>query len=177
LNYRRILIPLLLTVPGFSGCARRPNPVTMTVSELGLSMQLPSGWKQGRALLSTGNVYEPKANGPYCFESVNHGYPFGVVREFSMTGFSTLEEYVRTPPSLYGAAVSKEPRTVSGMNALEVVGNGLGEKQAPVRGIYLYVQRGDKVLLISFIAAEREFSRYEPRFREALNTLKVAPLH
>ncbi|MEO0108963.1 MAG: hypothetical protein ABIK62_07340 [candidate division WOR-3 bacterium] len=166
---------LLLQLFGlYLHCARQTPPNRMSIAELGFTMTLPAKWQQGKPLLSSGNRYAVQANGRYCFASVKESYPFGAVREFSLEGFSSLEEYVRSPGNLFGAAVSERPISVSGRSGLEIVGKGLGEKQVPVKGIYWYIQDQDRLIVISFVCPERDFGRYEPMFREALATARLA---
>ncbi|OYD16031.1 hypothetical protein CH330_03860 [candidate division WOR-3 bacterium JGI_Cruoil_03_51_56] len=169
-----VLLAFVLVL-ALAGCpGRQQTKGVMEIKELGFSMKLPSGWKQGRPTVKRGKKYKAEQGGHYCFESETEGYPFGSVMNLSFEGWTSLDEFVSNPMCFHGRLLSKTYRDVSGFEAIEIVGEGFGEKRKPVKGMHLYVQKGNQVILISFRSLKQDFEEYEPQFRECLNSVRIA---
>ena len=169
-------IGLLILLPFMGACSggRQESKGVMEIPELGFSMKMPPGWRQGRPLIRRGKKYERKVGGRHCFLSETAGYPFGRVLDFSLDGYGSLEEYVDTPPTLHAQVVSKTARTVAGLEAIEILGEGFGEKRIPVRGLHVYIRRGDRAVLVTFLCQRERFAQYEGQWREAIDTIGLS---
>jgi len=63
--------------------------------------------------------------------------------------------------------ISKTQRTISGLEAIEVVLN------TPVSAIEVYIRKGDEVITVAFRAPKEEFSQYEASFRKSIESIEI----
>lgn len=175
----RNLIPVLLALVATCGCLENPAPrnaaaaAVMRVPALGFTMTLPEGWQQGKPAVAATRKYRVDPTGRSCFLDAGQSYPFGAVRDFELDASTSLAEYVHTPPGLHGKAMSEVTRTICGLEAIEIVGEGLGEKSAPVLGVHEYIRKGNTVILVSFWARKGDFVNHETAIRQALETIRI----
>ena len=175
----RNLIPVLLALATTCGCLENQAPSNaaatgiMRVPELGFTMTLPEGWQQGRAAVAAAPKYRADRTGRSCFLDAGQSYPFGAVRDFDLDASTSLAEYVHTPPGLHGKALSEVSRTICGLEAIEIVGEGLGEKNAPVLGLHAYIRKGNTVILVSFWARKGDFVNHETAIRLVIETIRI----
>ena len=149
------------------------NQSLVEIPELGLSMQIPASWQKGSPTVRGVGKYKAKESGRQFFESIMQSYPFGGVKDFSLSGWKSLDEYVSDPISLHGKIITKIPKTLGSFQAIEVIGEALGENKIPVKGIFLYIQKGDRVIVVFFWAVKDSFARYESTFRSSLDSLTI----
>jgi len=60
-----------------------------------------------------------------------------------------------------------------GHEAIEIVGEGLGEKRAPILGVHQYIRKGNTVLLVSFWARKGDFANHDTAMRQAIETIRI----
>lgn len=134
---------------GISGGAK------VEVAELGLLMQLPSGWTVDRQ------------NPRMFYESGKKDDNFGLVESYPLEGES-LNEYVDRMSGIGGGRmVSKSATNVNGHQAIELV------TEAAYTVIEVDIQKGDDVIRVSFRTLSEEFADYEQPLRDALHSLKI----
>ncbi|MEO0102540.1 MAG: hypothetical protein ABIK81_02430 [candidate division WOR-3 bacterium] len=143
------------------------------LKEIGLRMEVPAGWKVGLPSFKSGKRYKIDPKGDHCFPSESHSYPFGRVWSFDLAPFSSLTEFIHTQPTLHGLTLTERPILISGYEGIEVIGFGIGENKIPVKGVYQYIQKGEKVIVASFLTIEDSFPAQESLFRSALKSLKI----
>jgi hypothetical protein len=157
-----------------SGCQTTAEQPAMTIPSLGFRMEIPRGWQVGKPDLSGRHAYTARRGGTRCFRSRERPYPFGRVLVLPYPDYCrSLEEYVRLPGGLEGQLLSITPNTVCGLEGLMTLGAGLGEKGVPVEGIHQYIHKGDSLIVVSFLTTEDRFEEEEPKFRQALSTIRV----
>ncbi len=186
-----VLAVLLVGLALVTGCRKGGS---FKLRELGFSMRLPPGWKQGEPRMAGG--YRADRNGPFFFESAERDDPSGDVMGFPLEGDSLAEyvdrmlaEHEKLQALHVGLAkaldkvtgepvseelrqaqsrvISKRPCTVGGLEAIEVV------TEAPRSTLMLYLRRGNQVVIVTFGAERQEFSKYEPLFRQAAATIRI----
>jgi len=183
----------LVTTILIIGCSKSSEKVK--VPELGLSMNLPSGWRVD------------KQNPRMFFDAANPDNNYGLVEDYPLEirtlegklikSQPTLEEYVdnelekmermetmtrglgkileemipgeqeieeQIPKS---SIISKTRRTISGFEAIEIV------TEAEYTVIEVNIQKGDKVIQVSFRTPKGNLSKLESPFRSALNSVEI----
>jgi len=190
-----VLVAGLLLAAG--GCGRGGG--SFKLKEMGFSMKLPPGWKQGEPRASGG--YNVTSNGSFFFEDASRYDPWGNVMETpldgaslqehvdklieltekmedlqvrltqavdKMTGGVAGEEMAEAESALHSEVLSKQPRTVGGLQAIEVV------TDAPTMTLTVYILRGENVVVVTFGAPKEDFPAYEDLFREASETIRFS---
>jgi len=169
--------PLFIMVALLSGlivdCAKTAPPNEIVIKEVGFRMKAPAGWKIGMPAIEPGRKFKPAPDGDHCFYSEKSSYPYGKVWLFPLTPFSSLAEYVKTPPTLHGLTLTQTPIQVYGYQGIEVLSSGLGENRLPVKGIYQYILKRDTVIVASFLTIADSFPNQEHIFRSALKTIEI----
>ncbi len=136
-------------------CGDMPGGTTMHIAELGLSMELPSGWIADRQ------------NPRMFFDAKNRDDNFGMVEDYPLEGQS-LQEYVEHMSNVGGArTISTIPVTISGHEAIEVV------TEAVYTVIEVDIQKGEDVIRVSFRALREDYPTYEEPFRGALRSIEL----
>jgi hypothetical protein len=145
-----VFFPLIIGCGGgVSGWAK------VEVAELGLSMQLPSGWTVDRQ------------NPRMFYESGKRDDNFGLVESYPLEG-EPLNEYVERMSGVGGARlVSKTAAKIGGHQAIELV------TEAAYTVIEVDIQKGDEVIRVSFRTLTEDYADYEPMLRDALQSLKI----
>ncbi len=132
-----------------AGCGPAGGSSTVNVPELGLTMALPSGW-----------VADPE-NARMFYDREERDDNFGMIEDYPLEG-KTLAEYVDALPAMGAKFLSKTPLKISGHNAFEVV------SEAAYTFIEVNIEKGDRVIRVSFRALTEDFSQYEAAMRAAL---------
>jgi hypothetical protein len=175
------------------GCGRSGEKVK--VPELGLSMNLPSGWRVD------------KENPRMFFATKNPDKNYGMVADYPLEirtlegelikSQPTLEEYVdnkldqvkRMETMTKGlgkileemipgeqeieeqipqiSIISKTHRTISGLEAIEIV------TEAEYTIIEVNIRKGERVIQVSFRTPRDDFPELESSFRNALNSIEI----
>jgi hypothetical protein len=169
-----------------------------TLSEAGLSMDIPPGWSVGAPRMSGG--FRKTPSGLYFFANAGRDLPHGTVAVMPLIDGS-LEAHV--------ADVVKEERSMSNMfQALtEVAGGVAGASESEVKEAgdsleteiaepekldldgreafavtskrpdlttyRVFVQRGDKVVEVVYLSASEDFAGYEAAFKASAMTIRV----
>ncbi len=187
-------LTLLLLVP--SGCGGSGS--TFELKDLGFTMKLPPGWKQGDARMSGG--FRPTSNGIFFYENAEYDDPSGSVMDFPMEGESLtlyVEDLIaetekmeslqvnlaQTLGEAVGGAAEAELReaesyirtAVLSKRHLKISGLEAIEvlTRAPRSTIALYIRRADKVIVVTFGAPQQDFQDYENQFRRAGETIRI----
>jgi len=84
-----------------------------------------------------------------------------------VTAGAAGEQLAQAERDLTSTVVSRQPRTISGLEAIEVV------TQAPRTTVVVYILQGQKVIAVTFGAPKEDFSRYEKLFHDAIETITV----
>jgi hypothetical protein len=173
-----LIIGLLLSLSCQTGSNR------VIIQELGFSMSLPKGWLTDSREPST------------FYEKSKRDDNWGMVVEYQLEEGETMEEFVentlkeseemetmykkmaKTLGRIAGEEelgeeisetriVAKTPCKVSNLNAIEVV------KEAEYTVLEVYIDKGDKVIEVFFRALPEDFPKYEPSFRQAIESIKI----
>ena len=153
------LVPLMLVVlPSVSmvGCGGTPGKARLEVAELGLSMELPSGWTVDRL-------------NPRMFTRGNN---IGLVLDEPLAG-QTFGEYVEAASlGIFERAevISRNALTISGYEAIETI---IEYPDAGSKAIKMWVQKGDRVIEVSVVTPIGDFSRYETSLRTAFQSIEI----
>ncbi|MCM8777722.1 MAG: hypothetical protein NC905_05630 [Candidatus Omnitrophica bacterium] len=145
----------------------------IVIKELGFSMKVPEGWKVGKPSPKKDKKWIITKDGIHCFLSEETSYPFGRVWIFSAEGFSSISEYAHTTPTLHGTTLQESHIKICGFDGIEIIGYGLGENRVPVKGIYIYLAKDDKFIVISFITTADTFEQYKSIFRASLKSIII----
>ena len=136
------------------GCGDTAGRAKMEVRELGLSMDLPPGWKVD-------------ASNPRMFAK---GDRTGLVLDEPL-GDRTFEQCMETLSKVGSPMIrSRTPLTISGCQAVELV------SEYPAQGskaIKVYFHKNDHIVEISIVTSNEEFSQYESALREAIQSIRV----
>lgn len=181
---RRWLTVVFLVGMVSSGCGRGAGGARVEVAELGLSMVLPAGWRADRR------------NPGMFLDRAKPDDNFGMVDEYPLEG-KTLSEYVdwalgsveglekAQEALLKGLAeavgdegggaegsfrtglVSRTPLTISGLEAIELVTQGV------YTVIEVNIRKGNSVIRVSFRTLKEDFSEQEAALRGALRSIEI----
>jgi len=144
-----------LVIAVMIGCGGGGGTSNLEVEELGLSMELPSGWKVDRQ--SRRMFYDVK----------NRDDNYGLVEDYSLEG-QPLSEYADTMSKAAGAKIySKALLTISGHEAIELVSG------AAYTVIEVDIKKGDRIIRVSMRTLKQDFSGYEESLRAALRSIKI----
>ncbi len=180
-----IFSALVLALIVISGCGGGGGP-RFSDRESGVSMRLPEGWRQ---------------DGNMCFESRDWDVPSGAVFVMPLEG-ENLEDHAKTAlenqvkmseafkgmadalnqmtggqaaPEIDEAKKSLDtafdpPKavTVGGRSAFESV-----VTTPDITNLYVFIESGASVIEVSFRAETAKWAEYEPRFRAAVETMKI----
>ncbi|MEO0069243.1 MAG: hypothetical protein ABIK18_00400 [candidate division WOR-3 bacterium] len=156
-----------------TGCGKKEIKNEIVVKEIGLKMKIPAGWQLGIPSIHPGKKYRVSPTGDHCFPSEKSSYPFGRVWVMDLAPFSSLKEFVSTTPTLHGLTVTQVPMQICGYEGFEIISSGLGENRVPVQGVYQYIRKGDKVIVVSFLTLADSFATQESLFRLSLKSLVI----
>lgn len=167
------------------------------VEDLGVSIRLPEGWKQGEPKASGG--YFSTSEGHFFFANAEEDDPSGDCMAFDLEGKS-LAEYVdglieetakmeqmhaglikavskaagasaeEVEQSAAGTGSKVASRTagaIDGLEAIEVI------TEAERSTVAAYVRKGEKVYAVTFGVERSEFAKHEQAFRQAIQTIAV----
>ena len=138
------------------GCGGKGSPVgeKITVPELGLSLKVPRGWKVD------------KHNPRLCFKDNSTG----LVMDEPLEG-RDFEEYVdEICRDFRGQVISKESVNVGGYAAFRVV---VDHPDKGSRLMGLFIEKGDRLIEVSFVVPRDDFEKYKASLMEALDSVKV----
>lgn len=164
---------LAILVVLFTGCGKKEIKNEIVVKEIGLKIKIPAGWKVGIPSIHSGKKFRVSLTGDHCFSSEKSSYPFGRVWVTELAPFSSLKEFVSTKPTLHGLTITQTPIQICGYEGVEIISSGLGENRVPVQGVYQYIQKGDKVIVVSFLTLADSFATQESLFRLSLKSLVI----
>ncbi|MFC1514356.1 hypothetical protein ACFL5X_00445 [Candidatus Omnitrophota bacterium] len=158
----------------------QPEPLsdlTAYVPEAGLSITLPAGWKQGKPLAGDEEKFAESQDGAHFFESAHKRYPYASIEVFSrLDPDLTLQQYASSIS--YGTIISKTKRTVSGLEAIEIIEEDVcafaTDEELPIVAIHLYIQSEDKIILASVWALKEDFDARQPSLRTSLDSVSLS---
>ena len=143
-----ILATLVLT-----GCGDTARSAKMEVQELGLSIDLPPGWKVD-------------ANNARMFAEDDRT---GLVLDEPL-GDRTFEQCVEVLSQVGSPTIrSKTALTISGCQAVEIVGEYPSQGS---KAINVYIHKNDRVVEISIVTSNEEFPQHESALRKAIQSLR-----
>ena len=150
------LVLIVLPSVGTVGCGGTPGKARMEVAELGLSMELPSGWTVDRL-------------NPRMF---TRGDNIGLVLDDPLAGQSLGEHVEAASMGVLERAdvVSRTPLTISGYDAIEAI---IEYPDAGSRAIKMWIQKGDRVIEVSAVTPIEDFSKYEAPLRAAFQSIEI----
>ena len=152
LIWTAIVLPLLM-----SGCGGGSGSQKVEVAELGLSMQIPSGWAVEK-------------DNPRVF---GKGNSTGLVMDEPLGGKSfndRVEALIAKTPFESPKVISKTPLTVSGYDAIEAV---IEYPNAGSKALKVYIHKDDRLIEISYVSPKEKFSEDEPSFRESIASIEI----
>jgi len=124
------------------------------VKELGLSLDLPPGWKSERGNLRM---------------MVDSGDPenrFGLIEDYPAEGKS-LNQHVEEMTSMDTASIrSRQSRTIGGCPAVELV------SEAQFALIEVIIQKGDRIIRVSFRVEKEGFPAQRPALQKSLASIR-----
>jgi hypothetical protein len=154
-NMLRGKLMIILLSLGLAACSGDlGGTARVEVSDVGFSMSAPRGWKV-------------KKDAPWmCAKGENTG----IVMVEPLNG-KNFAESAEALSKVQGATViSKSSAKIGVCEAIEavIVYPGAGSKAMKV-----YVHKDDKLIEVSFVTPEGDFSKHEESFREAIGTIKI----
>ncbi|MDD5678569.1 MAG: hypothetical protein PHW60_11350 [Kiritimatiellae bacterium] len=144
----------ILGMPLIIGCGVICGTSTATVSELGLTMELPRGWKAER-----GNMRM----------MVNRRHPenwFGVIEDYPAEG-KGLKMHVEDITIMDPASVrSRQYKMIGGCPAVELV------SEAEYALIEVIIQKDDRIIRVSFRVEKEAFAAQKPALQRSFASIR-----
>lgn len=146
-----LLIPLFLS--GICGCGGNGvlGKKTMEIPELGVSINIPAGWQLD--------------NPQMCHKGDNTG----LLMEEGLEG-NTFEKSAGQMSKEFGSTVISE-------SALQICGHGAIKALVKTLSgdmlLRVYIHKGEKIILISFVILKNEYSENEPALQQSLQSIKI----
>lgn len=146
------LLSAAIALAAAAGCGPAGGTSTVNVPELGLTMALPEGW------------VADSQNPRMFYDREERDDNFGMIEDCPLEG-KTLAEYVDALPATGAKFLSKTPLKIGGHDAFEVV------SEAAYTFIEVNIEKGDRVIRVSFRTLKEDFPEYEAAMREALRSI------
>lgn len=147
-----LLLLFLSVILGCSGDGSSGKS-TVEIPELGVSMTIPDGWQLDHAGM--------------CHKGDNTG----LLMEEGLEGQPFETRAAKMSRQFGSTVISERKMTIHGRNAMEAVMN-TAEGHRLHR---LYVQMGEKIIVVSFVIRDTEYSKNEPALRQSIQSLKLPP--
>ena len=135
------------------GCVNKRSSGKVNIPELGLFMNLPSGWRVDKR--------DPRM----FLDAANPDDNFGMVEIYPLKG-KTLAEFLEENIGEI-RTISKITRRISGFEAIEIV------TEAEYTVIEVNIGKGDEVIRVSFRTLKTDFPKFEASFRSALQSIEI----
>jgi len=146
-----VIVALVLVGCGEKGLSLHKKA---EIPELGLSFNLPRGWKVD------------KHNSRLCYR----GNSTGIVIDEPLEGRDFEDAVDEISHDFRGQVISKDPLSVGGYAAFRV------EVDHPDKGsrlMALFIEKGDRLIEVSFVVPEADYQKYKGPIMEALDSVKV----
>jgi hypothetical protein len=183
----------------WSGCGGE-GPQTFRLDSIGLTLELPMGWKQG----DKRDRWEAAADGSFFFLDADNANLSGEVRSWQFSG-ADLAEHVdqgiaaaqvrqkangdlvaaaaQVVDGVAGAATSDAAGKARAASVDAVISktpltlSGLEAIEVVMQGertvLAYYIRKGDRIIAVSYGAAAADYPRYETSFRESARTISI----
>lgn len=154
-----------------TGCGKDEKRIE--ISELGFSMKLPLGWKIDKVgdKISKATFYKPGSQHSDVGKITQYFLEGKTLTEFVE---NKLEESQKIKTSLGDIKVfqiilvSKNSRTINGLEAIEVV-----YEIEDYSNFEVFIRKGEKVITVFIETLKEDFPKYIPSFRESIETIKI----
>lgn len=144
---------IILGMPLIIGCSGLSRSSTVEVKELGLSLDLPPGWKSERGNLRM------------MVDSSDPENRFGLIEDYPAEGKS-LNQHVAEMTSMDAASIrSRQSRTIGGCPAVELV------SEAQFALIEVIIHKGDRIIRVSFRVEKEVFPAQRPALQKSLASI------
>jgi len=146
---------LLLSMPLVMGCGKAGmfGEAVMEISEMGVSMNLPAGWR-----LDNPRMCHKGDNTCLLMEEGLEGQPF--------------EACAAKMSKEFGSAVISESKlTINGHQAIKAVMNTPDGNKL----LRVYIHKGDIIVVVSFVILKDEYPANESAVQQSIQSLKVKP--
>jgi hypothetical protein len=173
-----ILLTVLSVLLIVTGCKK--NSAKVEMSDLGFSMNLPSGWQ-----------LDPNDNTTF-YERVKPDENWGLVAEFELEEDESLSDFIDTlladEQEIYQQQkemlklmeeqtdesefterkiVSKINRTISSYETIVMI------SEADYSVIEVFIRKNDEVINVTFRTLKEDFSKYEPALNKAIESISI----
>ena len=164
-----VLICLSATLLSCSGAGRKMN-----ITEVGLTMRIPPGWKVGDRIGWEGTSYfVEQPSGYYCFEAVNQRFPQGGVVVSTLEPQSNITIADIADHITVGSVITRTNRKIDGRDAIEIL-EEFSDLGGSISMIHLLLMESNKRVYISFCVRTKDFPQYESKFRRCINSIKFS---
>lgn len=151
LIYRLLII---LVVPLVAGCGGPNVPSTVEVKDLGLSLEIPHGWRMERG------------NPRMMVDSRNPENHFGLVEDFPAEGKS-LNSHVDDMTGMDAATLqSRQTLTIGGYPAIELV------SEADFALLEVFIQKNKRMIRVSYRVEKEALPIQGPALRKSLLSIR-----
>ncbi|MDD4870694.1 MAG: hypothetical protein PHR77_09040 [Kiritimatiellae bacterium] len=148
-----LVLSLSLILSFYSGCGNNSSITgkTMEIPELGISMNIPQGWKLDNP------------------EMCHKGDNTGLLMEEGLEG-RTFEKCAEQMSKEFGnKLISESKLTINGHNVIKTLGNTT-EGHMLVR---VYIHKGDKIAVISFVILKDQYPENDPKLQECIKSIRI----
>jgi Zn-dependent protease with chaperone function len=159
----------------YSRSVQMPSQRTRTYSNTGLSMEVPTNWRE---LSSSDNQVSFAPEGAYGDQGITRGAMLGVVSTTSRDGYQATQSYI---DSLLQSNSYLEQRgsiartTISGHpgNVVQLSGRSDVTGETEVVTVYTTLLQNGVLVYIATVVPQTESPQYQTAFRTMLNTLRL----
>ena len=148
-----IFLALTLAMMGCEG-GSMPGGGKIEAPELGLSMNVPSGWRVDR-------------NNPRLFYI---GNSTGIIMDEPLEGRNFREYVQQLSIENFGRLVDTESMTRNGYQFIQSV---IEYPNAGSKALKAFIHKGDTLIEVSFVTPTDEFSEYEDSLRQSLASIMI----
>jgi hypothetical protein len=148
--------------------------LTALIPQLGLAIDLPAGWKQGRILLHNEDKFKEEGKGNHFFADPKSRYPYGSVTLLpQLPDGLSLDQYASGIS--FNETVSKTAKSLAGRTAVEIVEEDIDAfepgEQTLITALHLYIQDKKGLIWLSYWTESQDFETYQAQLRKSLDSV------
>ena len=159
----------------YTQSVQMPSQRTRTYSNAGLSMEVPSNWRE---LSSSQNQVEFAPDGAYGDQGITHGAMLGVTKASSGDSYQATQDYINS--LLQGNNYLRQrgdvvQTTLAGRrgNVVQLAGTSDVTGQVELVNVYTSVLSSGVMVYLVTVVPQAESNQYQTAFRSMLNSLRL----